>query len=269
MSPDSLRGPEQVRIVPASEVDLDPEHNVVRDGKLDEALAETLAASIKADGLQSPPRCYLEPKSGRWRPVTGFHRLWAMIRILGLQNVSIIALNGQPGELDLWVGGYVENAARGEMAAMARVKAIAKVVRLLGDNQKQAAARLGESERTVSEALAIAGLPAPMIEAFARGSLCWKAAAALARCVNVEDRARLFDSIRPERLTADEVVTRVQDFNGGKRAVNKARGIKRLAFAVPGGITVRVEAPSDAFFEAFKKVVTRWFRKRDGDSVAA
>jgi ParB family chromosome partitioning protein len=122
---------------------------------LEKEHVKNLARSIKHHGLLEPVLVQRDRKRGGYTILAGHMRVEAF-RLLNRSTIPAIDLGpkADPAEIPL-----VENLLRVNLTPMERAEAIAKLIKVKGYTQDEAAKRLDQSQESVSQLLGLLHLP--------------------------------------------------------------------------------------------------------------
>lgn len=179
---------------------------------LDDAALRGLADSIRQHGVLNP--ITVAPLSGvdAFRIVTG-ERRWRASQIAGLYDIPCIVRSGDaPDPADKATEQLIENLQREELAPLDKANAIKALKSRLDATNKEVAARLGISERSIGYLLDLLDLPEAIGEQIvsspnrpADGNLTEKHGRSLRQLNDQPDlQAHLVEKIRDEKLSGDD-----------------------------------------------------------------
>lgn len=163
--------------VPLDAIDVGGNVRAAVDG-LDE-----LAASVRANGVLSPIRV-AAIGAGRYELVYGQRRL-AAAREAGLATIPAIVDAEQPDRRDRTVDQLVENLQRADLNALDAAKAYRSLLDA-GLTQRQLAERVGVSQPTIANTLALLRAPEAIQERVAAGELTRSHVEAIAKLPKAE-----------------------------------------------------------------------------------
>lgn len=199
-----------ILLVPLEQIEVNPESNYRQDlGDL-----EGLAQSIALEGMLQPLRVK-RGQEGQLTLISGFRR-FAAVQELAKKGVPVERVpcvfqdRAKCQEGDVLVAQLLENAHRKDATDMERARAYDRLVRVIGLGIGEVAARLGESESTVRNHLALLTAPTPVQKALEGGKISMTAAAhILKKAGDDEDKAR-------------EYLQAALDASSGRKATVKA-----------------------------------------------
>lgn len=161
------RGHREACVLTLSRVILDPD---LPGNGFDEKALGCLAAWIKARGV-------IEPVRVRWDEVRGLYivvhgdRWFRAAQLAGLSEIPAVVIAGDLTPEELLVDRLVANCLREDLRPIEQARAFRSLMDGLGLSQRQLAARLHVSQTSVSQALALLGLPEDVREAVDRGEV--------------------------------------------------------------------------------------------------
>jgi len=201
---------------------------------------EQLASSIKARGQLVPILARWSPDLDRYVIVDGERRYRASLAA-GLASLAAVDVtNLDPGEI-LEVQ-LVTNALREDVLPIEQARAYRSLMEAKGYSQRELADRLNVDHSTITRALAMLNLPAPIQAAVDAGEIRPQAAYELSRVADPTEQADLAERARAGDLGRDELRARV-----ARPAKPKGRGASKpklpttRTFRPPGGLKVTVE----------------------------
>src|SRR6476619_1978155 len=160
----SQHRPTQVgRMIGVDKLDPNPEQPRVEFGDLAE-----LTASIAEKGVLEPLLVKPNRLSGRWMIIAG-ERRWRAAQKAGLREVPCIEMevdDGAIAEIAL-----IENMQRKDLTVWEEADGLLALCDRFGYTHDDVARKVGKSRTTVSEALAIAAIPAEVREICAKGDV--------------------------------------------------------------------------------------------------
>ena len=138
------------RVIPIDKIAPNPEQPRVEIGDLTE-----LSASIKQNGVLEP--LLVKPKGdGTWMIIAG-ERRWHASNIAGLEEVPCIELDID--EKSIAEIALIENLQRKDLTVWEEADGLAYLGERFGYTHEEIAGKIGKSRTTVTESMAIAGLP--------------------------------------------------------------------------------------------------------------
>jgi ParB family chromosome partitioning protein len=115
-----------------------------------------LSDSIKQKGVLEPILVKPNSKSGTWMIIAG-ERRWRAANLAGLLEVPCIELDID--EKDIAEIALIENLQRKDLTLWEEADGFAYLIQKFGYTHEEIAKKIGKSRTTVTESLAIAGLP--------------------------------------------------------------------------------------------------------------
>ena len=170
----------RVRYIPINAVRPNPQQP---RRSFDETALRELADSIRAYGILQP--LTVRDRGGVYELVAGERRLRAA-RIAGLREVP--CLIAEVGEEDAALLALIENLQRRDLDYMEEAAAIARLIRLYGLSQQQAAEKLGKSQPTIANKLRLLRLSAPVLDCLRQYGLTERHARTLLRLTDAEQQ---------------------------------------------------------------------------------
>ncbi len=159
--------PAQVgRMIPIDKLDPNPEQPRVEFGDLTE-----LTASIAEKGVLEPLLVRPNRLTGRWMIIAG-ERRWRSAQIAGLKEVPCVEMevdDGTIAEIAL-----IENMQRKDLTVWEEADGLLALCERFGYTHDDVARKVGKSRTTVTEAMAIAKIPADVREICKQGEITAK-----------------------------------------------------------------------------------------------
>lgn len=153
----------------------------------DEESLETLARSMKADGMLQP--VILRPADdGRYEIIAG-ERRWRAAQRAGL--LKIPAIIRQIPDARLLEFALIENLQREELNPIEEARAFQTLIQTLGLTQQEVAERVGKQRATVANTLRLLSLAEPVQALVRSGQLSMGHARALLALASSDEQARL------------------------------------------------------------------------------
>jgi len=156
---------------------------------------EELSRSIAEVGVLQP--LSVRPKDGRYELIAGERRLRAA-KLAGLTEVPCVVLDTDLEESG--VIALIENIQRRDLDFLEEAEGIARLIRLFGLSQEQAARRLGKSQSAVANKLRILRLPADVLERLRQEGLSERHARALLRLPDADMQRSALDFMIDQRM---------------------------------------------------------------------
>ncbi len=155
--------------------------------KLDTERIDTLAESIRAQGLVQPVVVRTSPEGG-YELIAG-ERRWRAARVAGLATVP--ALVRESDDRDSLLVALVENVAREDLTPVDEARAYAVLMDEFGLGLGEVAEHVGRSKPTVSNRVRLLELPDDVLGLLERGQLSEGHARAVLAVPDNEERRRL------------------------------------------------------------------------------
>lgn len=234
---------------------IDPFVNQSRE-HFDESDLKALSENIKANGLLQHGVAWYDSGRGRYLLLCGERRFRAS-KLAGLPTMAVKVLRGNLTQGQMLAINLSENIQRCSLNAIERGKAFRRLMQLESLTATEVAARMSVSNATVSNALCLLDLPAPMQAKVASGELPASVAASLARLCDDETRRAIADQYGCGVLNRDGVAAEVNRILKEKKPTRPK--LSRHCFKV-GGVAITVTAGKkplslDALLPAIKKLV--------------
>ncbi|HEX8246981.1 MAG TPA: ParB/RepB/Spo0J family partition protein [Pyrinomonadaceae bacterium] len=139
------------RLLPIDKIEPNPEQPRVEIGDLTE-----LTSSIKEKGVLEPLLVKPNRQTGTWMIIAG-ERRWRASNLAGLREVPCIELDID--EKEIAEIALIENLQRKDLNVWEEADGLAALGSRFGYTHDEIAKKIGKSRTTVTEAMAIAGLP--------------------------------------------------------------------------------------------------------------
>jgi ParB family chromosome partitioning protein len=139
------------RLLPIDKIEPNPEQPRVEIGDLTE-----LTGSIKEKGVLEPLLVKPNRETGTWMIIAG-ERRWRSANLAGLREVPCIELDID--EREVAEIALIENLQRKDLNVWEEADGLAALGSRFGYTHDEIAKKIGKSRTTVTEAMAIAGLP--------------------------------------------------------------------------------------------------------------
>jgi len=168
---------------------------------------ESLLATIRADGQQSPVVLWEPSGSERYKIVDGFHRIEAIAQLGGREVLAVIRRDiDQTGALTL---SFLLNAHRRNLTPLDKAHAVSRALGYFGMSKPMVAEALGLSVRQINRYLAVLRFGAPIQSAVDTGRITLQHAAILHRH-RVRDPSAWILTIERESLSSRELGRRLR-----------------------------------------------------------
>lgn len=139
------------RIIPIDQIQPNPDQPRIEIGDLTE-----LSASIKQNGVLEPILVKPNHKTGIWMIIAG-ERRWRASNLAGLTEVPCIELDID--EKSIAEIALIENLQRKDLTVWEESDGLAYLVKQFGYTHEEISKKIGKSRTTVTECMAIAGIP--------------------------------------------------------------------------------------------------------------
>ena len=139
------------KIIPINQIEPNPEQPRVEIGDLTE-----LASSIKQNGVLEPLLVKPNPQHGSWMIIAG-ERRWRAANLAGLREVPCIELDID--ERSIAEIALIENLQRKDLTIWEEADGLSSLNEKFGYTHEEIAKKIGRSRTTVTELMAVAGLP--------------------------------------------------------------------------------------------------------------
>ena len=156
---------------------------------------EELSRSIAEVGVLQP--LSVRPKGARYELIAGERRLRAA-KMAGLTEVPCVVLDADLEESGILA--LIENIQRRDLDFIEEAEGIARLIRLFGLSQEQAARRLGKSQSAVANKLRVLRLPPDVLERLRQECLSERHARALLRLADPEQQRSALDFMIDQRM---------------------------------------------------------------------
>jgi ParB family chromosome partitioning protein len=206
-----------------AEIDLD---RIDRDPdqpreEFDEEGLRRLAGSLKARGQLQPIRVRWDEGRGLYVIVCG-ERRWRAARMAGLPSLTCVIHEGPLADGEKLALQLVENAVREDLKPVEQARAYRALMENNGWDGKTLAAELAIDPATVTRALALLDLPAPVQEKVEQGALPASTAYEISRLPDPVAQAEMADVAVAEGLTKTDVREAVRNVKARKAAATPA-----------------------------------------------
>jgi ParB family transcriptional regulator, chromosome partitioning protein len=135
--------------------------------RMDQEALNTLAASIKAQGIMQP--ILVRPVDGGKHEIIAGERRWRAARIAGLSSVPVL-IREVPDQQALAVA-LIENIQREDLNALEEAAGIDRLIKEFALTHQAVADAIGKSRSAVSNLLRLLELPPPVRELLAQGKI--------------------------------------------------------------------------------------------------
>jgi ParB family chromosome partitioning protein len=139
------------KIIPINQIEPNPEQPRVEIGDLTE-----LTNSIKQKGVLEPLLVKPVRETGNWMIIAG-ERRWRAANLAGLKEVPCIELDID--EKSIAEIALIENLQRKDLTVWEEADGLAALAETFGYTHEEIAKKISKSRTTVTESMAIAGIP--------------------------------------------------------------------------------------------------------------
>jgi ParB family transcriptional regulator, chromosome partitioning protein len=146
----------------------------------DPAELQALAASLLADGMQSPITAYYDDEDDIFTIVTG-ERRWRAAAIAGLERLPVLVADRPANPADTLGRQLAENLLRADLTELEKARALARMRELQPQTWVELARRHGLSDRRLFQMLSLLDAPQPLQTAIQEGRISGRHARAIAR----------------------------------------------------------------------------------------
>jgi ParB family chromosome partitioning protein len=185
------------RVIPIEKIAPNPEQPRTEIGDLTE-----LTDSIKQNGVLEP--LLVKPQSdGTWMIIAG-ERRWRASKLAGLTEVPCIEFDID--EKTIAEIALIENLQRKDLTVWEEADGLAYLSERFGYTHEEIAKKIGKSRTTVTESIALAGLPEPIrAKCFQAGISAKSTLLEVARQFDEPAMHNFLDNIGKQNLKRDEV----------------------------------------------------------------
>jgi ParB family chromosome partitioning protein len=180
-----------------------------------EAEIEELAASFRDRGQLQPIRCRWDPALGKYVIILGERRYRAAIKA-GLDSLACVVVEDAATPEDRLEDQIIENMLRVDLKPIEQANSYRRLMAARGYTQAELAARLRIKRESVTQAMQLLELPAPIQEAVDDGKISPSAAYEIGKVADPQEQARIADEAIAGTLKRAEVRERVARANGSK-----------------------------------------------------
>ena len=186
----------------------------------DEHELEELAQSIREHGVLQPV-LVSQRSDGTFQLITG-ERRWRAVQLAGMSTVPAMVKEVTPqASLEL---ALVENIQRRDLNPLEEAHAFRTLLDEHGLTQEQLGQRIGKSRVAITNTLRLLGLPEPVREALASGSLTEGHARAILMANGEPQRLRLLERVLEQHLSVRETEALAREMNA--RAVREPSEVR-------------------------------------------
>lgn len=186
------------RIIPIKQIEPNPDQPRVEIGDLTE-----LTSSIKEKGVLEPLLVKPVRENGTWMIIAG-ERRWRAATLAGLSEVPCIELDID--EKSIAEIALIENLQRKDLTVWEEADGLADLANRYGYTHDEISKKIGKSRSTVTEAMAIAGLPQGVRQKCVDAKINSKSTLLeLSRQFDEEAMHRLLEEIETKNLKRQEI----------------------------------------------------------------
>jgi ParB family chromosome partitioning protein len=202
---------------------------------------ERLARSLKDHGQLQAIRVRWSSEHGKWIILAGERRYRAAVRA-GLPTVHCIFVEGELSEADILEEQLVENCLREDLKPIEQAHAFQSLMQAKGWTGKELAEHLHVHPSSVSQALALLGLPSDIREKVAEGELAPSIAYEVTKLDSPEEQREVVGEVLAGNLTLKEARETVKKKRGASAANKPPARTVTLTFKTPKRWAVTVVA---------------------------
>lgn len=241
--------------------------------EFDPEAIERLAESLKSHGQLQPISVRWSDAVGKYLIVTG-ERRWRAATAAGRPTVTAVIVEGEHTESQILELQLIENCLREDLQPIEQARAYKRLM----DRNGWPALRLAETLKlncaTVTRALALLDLPAPVQRRVEAGELAPSVAYEISKIDDPNRQEDLAARVVTEGLSRSETVEAVRRSSGrsikGKgRGGAKARRETSRVFRTADGVKITVECRKGITPEALRSAADHLFSAAGADSVAS
>jgi ParB family chromosome partitioning protein len=233
------------KILPINQIEPNPEQPRVEIGDLTE-----LSSSIKQNGVLEPLLVKPNPQKGTWMIIAG-ERRWRAANLAGLREVPCIELDID--EQSIAEIALIENLQRKDLTIWEEADGLAALNEKFGYTHEEIAKKIGRSRTTVTELMAVAGLPQNIREKCRQSNISAKSVLLeIARQFDEPAMHEFLDKIKSQNLNREEIrqTARPQKssiINSQKSKTNKNTVAANSAKPVPVRNIFKYKSADDEF----------------------
>ncbi|QDU45194.1 Chromosome-partitioning protein Spo0J [Symmachiella dynata] len=223
----------------------------------DEPGIVSLAENIRKHGLIHPIHVHQDGEG--FRLVAGERRFRA-VKLLGHKTILATVAGGTIAEEDVVEKMLSENVNREDLNPIELAKGIKQLKELSGETASAAAARLGLSNKMVSELLSLLSLPENIQTDIKTGKIPVSLAAELARVSNPIEQAELAAKVVAGQMTRDTLVRRRKVRRQVDQHFSQPAPLSRAVAVLGKGESVSVTATEldlERFLELLERLVSK------------
>ena len=240
------------KIIPINQIEPNPDQPRTEIGDLTE-----LVGSIKQKGVLEP--ILVKPnKNGTWMIIAG-ERRWRSAKLAGLSEMPCIELDLD--DKSIAEIALIENLQRKDLTIWEEADGLAYLSRRFNYTHDEIAKKIGKSRTTVTESMAIAGLPDDIRQKCLRANITAKSTLLeVARQFDEKAMHDFFDKIGKQELTREEIrqkarPKKTETLNSGKTDSNDPNQNQFVFKSKDNKFVLKIRFEPDAKFD--KKDVLR------------
>lgn len=217
--------------------------------EFDEEELARLSASIKTRGVLQPLRVRWDASVGKWVVLVGERRFRAA-QAAGLESVPVLLVEGELTAGEILEEQLIENLVRADLKPIEQAQAFRRMIDA-GGTVTSVAEAVGVAVSTVSRALSLLELPAPIRDQIDAGTISPKTAVVIAQIPDEAVQVKLAEKVVAEGLTAEGAAAVVRQRRG---TASRTRGTEEV-LRLPGGVKVTVSFPRKADASALESAL--------------
>lgn len=208
------------KIIPIHQIEPNPEQPRVEIGDLTD-----LTNSIKQKGVLEPLLVKPVRETGNWMIIAG-ERRWRAANLAGLREVPCIELDID--EKSIAEIALIENLQRKDLTVWEEADGLAALAETFGYTHEEIAKKISKSRTTVTESMAIAGIPEDIREKCRAAHIAAKSTLLeIARQFDDAAMHEFVDNIASKNLNREEIRTAARPQNKiSERQENKTAKVK-------------------------------------------
>lgn len=197
----------------------------------DQTALQELAASLLADGVQSPISAYYDDERDAFIILTG-ERRWRAAAIAGLDRLPVLIQPRPDSPADALGKQLAENLLRADLTELEKAQALARLRELQPQSWVDLARSHGLSDRRLYQMVSLIDAPEPLQQAIQERRITGRHARALARLPEsqqVEALVQVIERDLPARATEEMVKSLLADRPPRPSAEHPSSGVERTA----------------------------------------
>lgn len=187
-------------------------------GKIEEESIQSLAKSIKSQGLMQPVLVRKE-KNGKFNIIAG-ERRWRASQLAGLKEIPVVIKDVD--DSTALAMALVENLQREDLNSIEEAKGVDKLINSFGLTHAQAADSLGKSRASITNLLRLLNCEEEVQNLLLTGQLEQGHARALLS-LNKEDQISMANQIVTSNMTVRQIENEVKNYLGKKLKSKKIK----------------------------------------------